>query len=53
MSGAEMTCLVRKEACVYRKGSFKGNNARDLDEKLLAPCLSGFKKPQESSDLVE
>lgn len=42
MSRAEMTYLVRKEACVSGKDSFKGNNVQDLDENLLAPCLSGF-----------
>lgn len=41
MSRAEMTYLVRKEACVERKDSFKRKTG-DLDEKLLAPCLSGL-----------
>lgn len=43
MRKAEMTYLVRKEAYVWGQDPFKGNNAWDLDEKLLAPCLSGLK----------
>lgn len=43
MRTAEMTYLVRKEAYVWGQDPFKGNNAWDLDEKLLAPCLSGLK----------